>query len=625
VEEDAARQVAGPARGGEDDMRVKAVILHHNNPRGAEMLWCGLDTVFDDVEVYDSGSDDGKHPRCQSTTLPNIYWTGAWNKIMAEASDYDAVWMPGADIELLCHVEDYREAIEASLPFGCWSPAIHGRAHPFMQKVNYAHGMAMSVRNVEGMAMACSGELMREVGELVPGSPMGFGQDFWLCHRARQMGLRNVIDGRVDVYHPPGTGYDEKLAHSQMEDAFAGLCGPDFRRRVFEYSESYEGNLVEEISKEDGSMFKIVTIDNGWGVPEFCRIVRQIEGATSKVVMRIGISRLEVEPGVEIVDFDDTLAAVLDADAALFTRVGAANRDYFKRVLDAGVPCVVNSAFHQGAIRHEENGFIYGVDNWAVHWLSALEGSNELRRKVSNAAKGVGGAAEVPIEMKAELPKAPIRASVPAPARGPSRRPGAPTVTVVTPTWKRHPDVVRRSIDCLTLQTFKDWRQLVCSDGPEEPVVRELVEAMGDPRVEYHCTGERTAPGDFGNSVRKSMLERATGDYVLFYDDDNVILPRYLEVMIDAVRGSGREFAVCKIMHFGPLNEAILGRPPVVLDGDPVKLYHVDPLQVLVKREAMQAIGWDVRHGYVADGHTLEALGARFEHVRVDEVLGVHM
>jgi len=198
-------------------------------------------------------------------------------------------------------------------------------------------------------------------------------------------------------------------------------------------------------------------------------------------------------------------------------------------------------------------------------------------------------------------------------------------VTVVTPTWKRAYGVVKRSIDCLLLQTFADWRQLICSDGPEEPLVRELVATVADPRVEYHCTGQETPPGDFGNSVRKAMLERATGEYVLFFDDDNVIMPTYLEHMVAALRQSGRDFAVCKVMHFGPLNEAALGRPPVVLEGEPVKLYHVDPLQVLAKREAMQAVGWDTDHGYVSDGYTLEELGRRFSHVHVDEVLGVHM
>jgi len=101
-------------------------------------------------------------------------------------------------------------------------------------------------------------------------------------------------------------------------------------------------------------------------------------------------------------------------------------------------------------------------------------------------------------------------------------------------------------------------------------------------------------------------------------------LPHYLEKMISAVVQSEADYAVCKIMHFGPLNEKEVGKAPKVLCGDPVKLYHIDPLQVLVKRELMQTIGWDINIGYLSDGVTLEKLQP-FKIARVDEILGIHV
>ena len=95
--------------------------------------------------------------------------------------------------------------------------------------------------------------------------------------------------------------------------------------------------------------------------------------------------------------------------------------------------------------------------------------------------------------------------------------------------------------------------------------------------------------------------------------------------MIAALEESGKDFAICRVMHFGPLNTQVVGHPPQVLTGIPPRLYHVDPLQVLVKRDVMQAIGWDTEKGYCADGHTLEELGTKHEYVEVKEVLGVHV
>lgn len=149
-----------------------------------------------------------------------------------------------------------------------------------------------------------------------------------------------------------------------------------------------------------------------------------------------------------------------------------------------------------------------------------------------------------------------------------------------------------------------------------------LVNSFNDPRIRY-CNTVGKKEGDYGNTVRSEMMKQANGDYILFFDDDNIILPNYLERMLSAIESDKADFSVCQIMHFGPLNEKVLGKPPIVLTGDQVKLYHIDPLQVLVKREIMQKVGWDTKVGYLSDGVSLERL-APYKKVSVNEVLGVH-
>jgi hypothetical protein len=111
---------------------------------------------------------------------------------------------------------------------------------------------------------------------------------------------------------------------------------------------------------------------------------------------------------------------------------------------------------------------------------------------------------------------------------------------------------------------------------------------------------------------------------VLFYDDDNIILPNYLEKMIAALENTanGEQFAICQLMHFGPVTKSV-GRPPILLKGEP-KVKHIDTLQVVAKTKAMKAVGW-LKGGYCSDGYTFEELGRRFSFVRVDECLALHM
>jgi glycosyltransferase involved in cell wall biosynthesis len=199
-----------------------------------------------------------------------------------------------------------------------------------------------------------------------------------------------------------------------------------------------------------------------------------------------------------------------------------------------------------------------------------------------------------------------------------------PTVSVIMPTWKRDPKIISRAIDCLILQDLSDWELRICSDGCEEESIVNLVREKNDPRIRYYYLDGKT-PGDYGNRVRKALLNECDGKFVLFFDDDNLILPNYLSKMLDAIKESGKDFAVCRIVHFGPLNVAETGNPPKILSGKPMKLYHIDTLQVLISTDAIKKVGWDQDSGYLADGKTFEKLGKEFEGVWINSVLGFHI
>ena len=205
----------------------------------------------------------------------------------------------------------------------------------------------------------------------------------------------------------------------------------------------------------------------------------------------------------------------------------------------------------------------------------------------------------------------------------PFRGEGLATVTIITPTYQRNPDIVQRNIACIRAQTYPFWRHIICSDGVFEKPVYDLVLREDDARRTY-CVAEKHY-GDFANSVRHEMLTKhADTEYVLFYDDDNIILPNYLEKMIGALAHTvnGEQFVICQLMHFGPVIKS-LGEPPVLLQGIP-KVKHIDTLQVLAKTKAMKTIGW-LKRGYCSDGYTFEELAKRYSFVRVNECLALHM
>jgi GT2 family glycosyltransferase len=602
----------------EDSLRIKVVVLHHGMPEKADDLRCLLAEEFDGVELIDCGSTPDKMPSWVTVALPNVYWQGAWAEAMKLWSDWDVIWMLGADVLLLDSPEVYREAMEKAWPFGCWSPAVQGRAHPFMLSENYEDGACRRVKNVEGMAMAVSGNLIRTIGgKFELDTKYGFGQDYWLCAKARQGGIPNYIGGGK-IYHPPGVGYNESEAHDLMEKAFSKAYGVDFRKTLFEYDSSFQGNLEgKENLRMQAKRLKLVCVDNGWGIKEFEALTKGLP--VHRVVMRKGVSDFSASTTADVIPYEESLAALLDADMAFFPKVGQANRREFEMLVDAGIPTVVHADYHSGKIDHQKTGYIYQHETWATGWLNQLILNEGLRKTVSEAAKVARLAKQAPAEAVLVPPK-----QEPVPVAGPVVSQTPVRVTVITPTYRRDPRVVSRCIDCLRIQTEQAYEHLICSDGAEEAPIKALVGSVKDPRVSYQFTSVKK-PGDFGNVVRSEMLKKAKGDFILFMDDDNVILPNYLETMIAAIEKAGAAFAVCRIVHFGPLREDAVGVPPQVLTGVPVKLYHIDTLQVLVRREAMQDIGWDMEKGYLADGHTLQKLGEKYPHVVVPEVLGFHL
>jgi glycosyltransferase involved in cell wall biosynthesis len=195
-------------------------------------------------------------------------------------------------------------------------------------------------------------------------------------------------------------------------------------------------------------------------------------------------------------------------------------------------------------------------------------------------------------------------------------------ITILTPTRNRPLPVVERCVASVNQQTFPGWEHLVCSDGPREPGVEELVRRGRDPRRRYLHLGEPR--GHFGAGARAALVPEVRSDYMAFLDDDNVLFPKFCERMVQALESRpDAGFAVCQIVHGGPLHPRF-GLPPVVLHGIPPVTGNIDTLQVVARTGLMRQVGW-VLDGYLSDGATYERLARAAPWVAVDEVLGIHL
>jgi len=207
-------------------VRIKAVIFNHNQRQTAEALFEQLRGTFD-TALFDSGSASKEISPLSTHRFENLYWTGCWNKSWEVFSDYDVIWGIGGDCTLKSQAKEYLHAIESIFPFGTWSPVVSGRAHEYMQPQS-ADGRIYSVIYLEGIGMAISKPLWSKISSFDSLNYIGHAQDLISCFYSRANNLKNILDGRVELFHPGAIKYDLEEARVLMFESLERQFGKNW-------------------------------------------------------------------------------------------------------------------------------------------------------------------------------------------------------------------------------------------------------------------------------------------------------------------------------------------------------------------------------------------------------------
>ena len=183
-----------------------------------------------------------------------------------------------------------------------------------------------------------------------------------------------------------------------------------------------------------------------------------------------------------------------------------------------------------------------------------------------------------------------------------------PRISIITSTYNR-PAYLRRAVDSIARQTFRDFEHIIVEDYESSPPV--------DPTV-YPDSIVRRVPifmGSYGIFARNMGAEIASGELLAWLDDDNWWEPDHLELLVglldeksvDFVWGSTRLWRDNKEVEVRNCSQPRRGG--------------IDTSEIVVKRELF------MRHGgwHRADGHGVDGLaaqrwvegGARYAHLPI--------
>jgi glycosyltransferase involved in cell wall biosynthesis len=104
---------------------------------------------------------------------------------------------------------------------------------------------------------------------------------------------------------------------------------------------------------------------------------------------------------------------------------------------------------------------------------------------------------------------------------------GSPLVSLITPTLNRH-KFLPLAAKFVLAQSVADFEWLVLDDSPSPS---EFMRSLSDSRIVYEHTAEKQTTG----SKRNTLIDRAKGNVIALWDDDDYYGPNYLATMLSAM------------------------------------------------------------------------------------------
>ncbi len=118
-----------------------------------------------------------------------------------------------------------------------------------------------------------------------------------------------------------------------------------------------------------------------------------------------------------------------------------------------------------------------------------------------------------------------------------------PKVSIIIPAYNAE-NTITESINAVLQQTFKDFELIIVNDGSTDNT-EKIISSFTDNRIKYFTQKNKgqCAANNFG-------LAQAKGDYIKFFDADDVMNATHIEAQYEKVKNSKTNIASCKWGRF---------------------------------------------------------------------------
>lgn len=125
-----------------------------------------------------------------------------------------------------------------------------------------------------------------------------------------------------------------------------------------------------------------------------------------------------------------------------------------------------------------------------------------------------------------------------------------PLVSIIIPTFNRA-HLIGETLESVFNQTYTNWECIVIDDGSKDntsEVVNKFIER--DPRFKFHHRPAHRLKG--GNAARNYGFELSNGEYIKWFDSDDIMYPDFLEKQVQIMLANKEiSFCACQNDYFG--------------------------------------------------------------------------
>ncbi len=115
-----------------------------------------------------------------------------------------------------------------------------------------------------------------------------------------------------------------------------------------------------------------------------------------------------------------------------------------------------------------------------------------------------------------------------------------PKISIIIPIYNRA-KLIEETLDSILAQTYQNWECIIVDDWSEDDsikIINEFIE--NDPRFRLFVRPNYKIKG--ANSCRNYGREKANGEYIHWFDSDDIAHPKYLEVSYNLLNNSEYDF-----------------------------------------------------------------------------------